>query len=176
MGLRQGHFFEQMRLWFGKCEITAGRGRENTVTLAPAFRKELRDHPIPVDTGLFPRAEVSRTRPGMAEARKALLDRMTGCCNKERSLPPAWISGVSEHSDVAEMNASEHNGSLCTWLQHVARARRTCSTFVSSSNMAVGETSRCAVLVRNVSERSSKRSTKAHATHKCLNLTEWKGR
>jgi hypothetical protein len=46
----RGHFFDQMRLWFRKENLTGGGKLENTVTLAPAFWEELRNHPIPVDT------------------------------------------------------------------------------------------------------------------------------
>ena len=46
----RGHFFDQMRLWFGKENFTGRRKPENIVTLAPAFWEELRNHPIPVDT------------------------------------------------------------------------------------------------------------------------------
>ena len=46
----RGHFFDQMRLWFRKENPKPGEKPENTVTLAPAFWEELRNHPIPVDT------------------------------------------------------------------------------------------------------------------------------
>jgi hypothetical protein len=46
----RGHFFDHMRLWFGREGSIAAAGEENTVTLSAAFWNELSNHPIPVDT------------------------------------------------------------------------------------------------------------------------------